>query len=224
MAAPPDELVILVDSDDQTIGTASKLAAHRDGRLHRAISVQIVDPGGRLLLQKRQIDKYHSGGLWTNTCCSHPRPGESAHAAAHRRLHEEMGFATALRPLFKAIYRAELDKGLIEHEFVHVFGGTYAGPVHPNPAEAEAFDWTSIEALRESVARQPTLYSAWFRILSARPLGLDYFAGVDRVNLAALDHCRALQTIFRSPREALPFAGATSILGACPPRNTELPI
>ena len=164
MAAPPDELVILVDSDDQTIGTASKLAAHRDGRLHRAISVQIVDPGGRLLLQKRQIDKYHSGGLWTNTCCSHPRPGESAHAAAHRRLHEEMGFATALRPLFKAIYRAELDKGLIEHEFVHVFGGTYAGPVHPNPAEAEAFDWTSIEALRESVARQPTLYSAWFRI------------------------------------------------------------
>jgi isopentenyl-diphosphate Delta-isomerase len=156
--------VILVDAQDREIGTAPKLPAHRDGRLHRAISVQILDRSGRLLLQKRQVAKYHSGGLWTNTCCSHPRPGESAFDAAHRRLQEEMGIATPLRPLFTTTYRAALDNGLIEHEFVHVFGGVHGGAVVPHPDEADGFEWTTIETLRTSIAQQPDRYTAWFRI------------------------------------------------------------
>jgi isopentenyl-diphosphate Delta-isomerase len=159
-----NDLVILVDAADREIGTAPKLPAHRDGRLHRAISVQILDARGRLLLQKRHVAKYHSGGLWTNTCCSHPRPGETAHAAATRRLQEEMGIATPLRPLFTTTYRAELDTAMIEHEYVHVFGGIYDGAVLPNPSEADGFEWSTIDALRDAVARQPNRYSAWFRI------------------------------------------------------------
>ncbi len=158
------EEVILVDADDRLIGTAPKLAAHRDGLLHRAVSVQILDDRGRLLLQKRHPDKYHSGGLWTNTCCGHPRPGESAAAAAHRRLDEEMGIRCALSPLFTATYRAEVDSGLTEHELVHVFGGEYSGEVRPHPAEADAFAWVAPDNLLTSVARTPEQYSVWFRI------------------------------------------------------------
>jgi isopentenyl-diphosphate delta-isomerase len=109
-AALEREEVILVDEDDRPLGVAPKLAAHRQGQLHRALSVQLQDRHGRLLLQKRHIGKYHSGGLWTNTCCGHPRPSETAIDAAHRRLKEEMGISCPLLPLFSARYRAELDK------------------------------------------------------------------------------------------------------------------
>ncbi len=159
-----NELVILVDAEDRQLGTAPKLAVHRDGRLHRAISVQILDTQGRLLLQRRHIGKYHSGGLWTNTCCSHPRPGETAHAAAQRRLGEEMGISCLLRPLFTTTYRAEVDKGMVEHELVHVFGGLYDGVVHPNPAEVDGVAWTTIAALRAAITLEPERYSAWFGI------------------------------------------------------------
>ena len=159
-----NELVILVDAADRQIGTAPKLAAHREGRLHRAISVQIADPLGRLLLQKRHIAKYHSGGLWTNTCCSHPRPGETTLAAAQRRLAAEMGIACALSPLFKTTYRASLDNDMIEHEIVHVFAGSYEGAISADPQEADGYAWVTAEALRHDVSRSPQRYSAWFRI------------------------------------------------------------
>jgi isopentenyl-diphosphate delta-isomerase len=157
------ERVVLVDRDDRELGTAPKLAAHREGRLHRALSVILVDGLGRLLLQKRHVGKYHSGGLWTNACCSHPRPGEGILEAAQRRLLEEMGIACPLAPLFSVPYRAELDKGMTEHEVVHVFGGRYAGPVRPDPAEAEGFDWVEPEALLRDLDASPERYSVWFR-------------------------------------------------------------
>jgi isopentenyl-diphosphate delta-isomerase len=158
------EQVILVDAEDCAIGVAPKLAAHREGRLHRAISVQLRDKSGRLLLQKRHIAKYHSGGLWTNTCCSHPRPGEEADAAAHRRLLEEMGIACTVLPLFTTRYRAVLDNGMTEHEVVHCFGGLYSGQVTPDPCEADGYAWLDPEELRSDVKRTPSRYSAWFRI------------------------------------------------------------
>ena len=158
------EQVVLVDAEDRPIGVAPKLAAHRDGSLHRAISVQLRDKNGRLLLQKRHIDKYHSGGLWTNTCCSHPRPGESADIAARRRLMEEMGIGCTLVPLFVTRYRAALDNGMTEHELVHCFGGLYSGEVRPDPSEVDGYSWIEPEELRTDVQRTPDRYSAWFRI------------------------------------------------------------
>jgi isopentenyl-diphosphate delta-isomerase len=162
--ANANDLVVLVDADDNEIGTAGKLAAHRSGARHRAISVQIVDRSGRLLLQKRSPSKYHSGGLWTNTCCSHPRPGESTADAAERRLSEEMGIRAPLKPLFRVHYRAELDSGMIENEIVHVLGGIYSGPVAPDPLEAETFEWSPYRAVRSAVEQRPDEYSVWFRI------------------------------------------------------------
>jgi isopentenyl-diphosphate Delta-isomerase len=156
--------VILVDEDDRPLGTAPKLAAHRHGQLHRAVSVQLQDRQGRLLLQKRYIGKYHSGGLWTNTCCSHPRPGETAIDAAQRRLAEEMGIACRVSPLFSTRYRADLDHGMIENEVVHVFGGNYSGEVRPNPAEADGFAWLTLLEVQSEVARAPDRYSVWFRL------------------------------------------------------------
>jgi len=159
-----NELVVLVDAADRPIGTAPKLAVHRQGRLHRAISVQIADARGRLLLQKRHVGKYHSGGLWTNTCCSHPRPGESTLEAAQRRLAGEMGIACALAPLFTTTYRAHLDNDMIEHEIVHVFAGRYEGPIRADPLEADGYAWVTSEALRQDVGAEPQRYSAWFRL------------------------------------------------------------
>ncbi len=158
-----DERLILVDRDDREIGTAPKLAAHREGRLHRALSVVLADPDGRLLLQKRHALKYHSGGLWTNTCCSHPRPGEAVADAARRRLAEEMGIACALNALFPVYYCAELGNGITEHEVVHVFGGTYRGPVSPDPDEVDGFDWIEPSALLRDLDAAPGRYSVWFR-------------------------------------------------------------
>jgi isopentenyl-diphosphate delta-isomerase len=159
-----NELVVLVDAADREIGTAPKLAVHREGRLHRAISVQIADRRGRLLLQKRHIGKYHSGGLWTNTCCSHPRPGETTLQAAQRRLAGEMGIVCALTPLFTTTYRANLDNEMIEHEVVHVLGGSYEGPIRADPREADGYDWVTPAALREDVTAKAERYSAWFGI------------------------------------------------------------
>lgn len=157
------ELVVLVDENDAEIGKATKLDAHRNGALHRAISVIIWDDTGRLLLQKRAVGKYHSGGLWTNACCGHPRPGERAQDAALRRLHEEMGFTSALESLGTISYRAELDRGMIEHELVHMFRGVHGGTIAPNPAEADGFQWANIEDVRADIAATPLRFSAWLR-------------------------------------------------------------
>jgi len=166
------ELVVLVDGDDNRIGTAPKLEAHRSGLLHRALSVIVRDGCGRLLLQKRASGKYHSGGLWTNTCCGHPRPGEPVSKAAARRLREEMGVACALVPVMTTTYRAEVGNGLIEHELVHVFGGRSDGPIRPDPGEAEGFAWVSPEALAQDLAATPERFSTWFKLYCAGSWGL----------------------------------------------------
>jgi isopentenyl-diphosphate delta-isomerase len=157
------EDVVLVDREDREIGIAEKLETHRRGDLHRAFSVLIWDSAGRLLLQRRQIDKYHSGGLWTNSCCGHPRPGERSDDAAMRRLGEEMGIACALTPIGTFTYRAELGDGLIEHELVHLFRGIYDGAVAPNPTECDGFSWSTPETIRRQIASVPQSFTAWFR-------------------------------------------------------------
>jgi len=160
-----EEEVVLVDRQDRPVGTMEKLAAHREGRLHRALSVVLRSADGRkLLLQRRAACKYHSGGAWTNTCCSHPRPGEDPAEAAVRRLREEMGIELDhLDPLFTTVYRAAVGEGLTEHEFVHVFGSVWDGPVHPDPAEVDDYAWFDAAELRRDIAEHPERYSAWFR-------------------------------------------------------------
>jgi isopentenyl-diphosphate delta-isomerase len=157
------ESLILVDEDDREIGTAEKIDAHQRALLHRAFSVIVWDSTGRQLLQKRAATKYHSGGLWTNACCGHPRPGERVAAAALRRLDEEMGFTCALEPLGLIRYDARFGNGLAEREIVHVFRGTYDGPIVPNPAEAEGYQWCSLDGVRSDIDAMPERFSVWFR-------------------------------------------------------------
>lgn len=157
------EYLILVDDDDRQTGIAEKLDAHRSGALHRAFSIVIWNSEGRMLLQQRALDKYHSAGLWTNTCCGHPRPDEDVSTAAARRLSEEMGLNCALTPLGTIRYRAEFSNGLIEHEIVHVYRGRHDGAVSPNPEEANAYAWRTLEEVRGDVAAAPDDYSVWFR-------------------------------------------------------------
>jgi isopentenyl-diphosphate delta-isomerase len=157
------EPLILVDDADRDIGTGEKLDVHRRGLLHRAFSVIVWDRHGRLLLQKRAQTKYHSAGLWTNACCGHPRPGETAEAAAARRIDEEMGFTCPLEWLGVVRYRAAFDNGLTEHEIVHVFRGRYDGPIEPDASEVEAYEWRHPEAIRDDIAAGPERFSVWFR-------------------------------------------------------------
>lgn len=159
----PAEDVILVDVDDRQIGTEEKLSAHRRGVLHRAFSVMVWDGGGRLLLQQRALGKYHSGGLWTNTCCGHPRPGEDVAAAAVRRLEEEMGFRAQLTALGTFQYRAELDHDLIENELVHVFSGVYSGAIAADPLEVESYAWSTPADIARDAAASPERFTAWFK-------------------------------------------------------------
>lgn len=162
--------VVLVDEFDTAHGTADKLEAHVEGWLHRAFSVFIFDQKGRLLLQQRNVRKYHSGGLWSNTCCSHPRPGEAVEAAARRRLLEEMGFECPLERAFGFVYHSEVGAGLYEHEYDHVFVGSFDGSVTPDPDEASDWDWVDVDALRTDIARHPERYTAWFKIALDRAL------------------------------------------------------
>ncbi|MEJ7810426.1 MAG: isopentenyl-diphosphate Delta-isomerase [Gemmatimonadaceae bacterium] len=159
-----EELVILVDPDDNEIGSLPKLRAHRERRLHRAISVFIFDPAGNLLLQRRAAGKYHSAGLWTNTCCSHPRPGERVEAAASRRLREEMSLSCELRHVFAFTYEATLGAGLFEHELDHVFVGQGSAAPAPDPAEVAAWRWIAPDALDRELREQPADFTAWFEI------------------------------------------------------------
>jgi len=158
------DMIILVDRNDREIGYEEKMKPHFEGRLHRAFSVFVFNSDGKMLLQKRAKSKYHSGGLWTNTCCSHPRKGEKTDGAAHRRLSEEMGFDCPLEERFTFIYKAKLDRGLTEHEFDHVFTGTYDGEVKPNPEEADGYDWVSIADLKDGMKKNPQNYTVWFKI------------------------------------------------------------
>ena len=155
--------VILVDEHDRPLGTMGKLEAHRRGLRHRAISVIVRDRHNRLLLQQRAAEKYHSGGLWTNTCCSHPRPGETTIEAARRRLDEEMGFTCELTFLFSTHYRADVSRGLIEDEIVHVFGGRFDGTPDPDPVEVADWCWKEPAELARDLDQNPDKYTVWFR-------------------------------------------------------------
>ena len=159
------EQVILVDRNDCEVGVEEKLAAHKAGRCHRAFSIFIFDDRvapPRLLLQQRHPGKYHSGGLWSNTCCGHPRPGESVAAAASRRLQEELGLTIPLDAVGRFHYRAELDQALIENEVDHLFVGHYRGEsIKPNPDEISQIDWVSVAQLQQRLISQPGDYTAW---------------------------------------------------------------
>jgi len=159
-----EEKVILVDEDNHEIGTAEKLRTHREGALHRAFSIFVFNSNGELLLQKRAKGKYHSAGLWTNTCCGHPRPKEPLQQAVHRRLMEEMGFDCDLKEIFSFTYKVQLANDLVEHEYDYVFMGTYDGDPTPSPEEADDWKWTDLEELRTDVQMNPDRYAAWFRI------------------------------------------------------------
>lgn len=158
------ERVILVDTHDNSIGTEDKLEAHQSGRLHRAFSAFVFNDRGELLLQRRARSKYHSGGLWSNTCCSHPRPGEETGPAAARRLKEEMGFACPLEPAGAIVYRAEVGNGLVEYEYDHLLIGRWTGRPSPDPAEVEEWRWVDMDELRDEVARSPRRFTYWFRV------------------------------------------------------------
>ncbi len=167
-----EEQVILVDKDDNQLGFMAKLEAHEKGLLHRAFSVFLFNDKNELLLQKRALSKYHSPGLWTNTCCSHPRDGESITEAANRRLSEEMGIAAQLEQKFSFIYVAELDQGLTEHELDHVLMGNYNGHPHINPEEVADWKYIDIEELQMDVAQNTVNYTEWFKICLQKVLEL----------------------------------------------------
>ena len=160
-----DELVILVDKNDNQLGLMEKIEAHEKAVLHRAFSVFILNDNNELLLQKRALSKYHSPGLWTNTCCSHPRDGESVIDAGIRRLREEMGFESEINTLFSFIYRAEFDNGLTEHEFDHVLLGRYNKTPLINKLEVSDWKWIDIEFLKKDVVVNPDIYTVWFKII-----------------------------------------------------------
>ena len=157
-----DTFLIAVDEQDHETGVVKKMVAHRKGILHRAFSIFVFDEVDRLLLQRRANGKYHSGGLWSNTCCSHPRAGESLIEAAHRRLREEMGFDCPLRSVFGFVYRAALDGGLVEHEFDHVVVGRFAGVPAPDAREVGAWKWERVAAIQSQLAEDPRAFTAWF--------------------------------------------------------------
>jgi isopentenyl-diphosphate delta-isomerase len=159
-----EETVILVDQSGNAWSVKEKMKAHEEGDLHRAFSIFIFNGKGELLLQKRAASKYHSAGLWSNTCCSHPRPGETTKEAARRRLFEEMGLDCDIEEIFASIYRADFNH-LTEHEYDHVFIGLHDGPPLLNETEAEAWKWVGIEDLRRDLRLRPERYTYWLRIL-----------------------------------------------------------
>ncbi|NJB38085.1 isopentenyl-diphosphate Delta-isomerase [Croceivirga sp. JEA036] len=160
-----EEKVILVDSNDQQIGLMPKMEAHEKALLHRAFSVFVLNKKGEIMLQQRAAHKYHTPNLWTNTCCSHQRDGESNLEAGKRRLMEEMGFVVDLKEIFSFIYKAPFDNGLTEHEFDHVMVGYFEGEPKINPEEVQAWKWMTPKAVKEDIATHPENYTAWFKII-----------------------------------------------------------
>lgn len=164
-----EDQLILVDIFDRQIGTGQKLAVHQKGRLHRAFSV-FVYRGNEMLLQKRSSGKYHSGGLWTNACCSHPRQGEELTEAVKRRLQEELGIGLPVEELYSFVYRTQFENGLTEFEYDHVFLGEYEGDIQLNEEEASEIRWIDMDELAEELWKHPEQYTAWFLIAAPRVL------------------------------------------------------
>ncbi len=160
-----EEQVILVNEKDEQLGLMPKQEAHIKGVLHRAFSVFIYNDKNELMLQQRALHKYHSPGLWTNTCCSHQRDGESSLDAGKRRLFEEMGFTTNLKETTSFIYKAPFDNGLTEHEFDHILVGTFTGTPQINPDEVVAWKWMDTETIKTDIQNNPQVYTAWFKII-----------------------------------------------------------
>ncbi|HGN1707705.1 TPA: isopentenyl-diphosphate Delta-isomerase [Providencia rettgeri] len=168
-----DEL-ILVNEHDEPIGTMPKLLTHQLGRLHRAFSIFIFNHQGQLLIQQRAFHKYHSAGQWTNSCCSHPKPNEDTLKAAERRLKEELGFVTPLIHVGSIIYHAEVNGGLIEHEFDHIFIGYYDQSVTPNADEVNSIRWVFPSELIQEVAQCPDKFTPWFKKIQEKYPLLDF--------------------------------------------------
>ena len=160
-----EENVILVNEQDEPIGLMPKMEAHEKAILHRAFSIFIMNDQNEIMLQQRAHHKYHSPLLWTNTCCSHQRVGETNLEAGKRRLFEEMGFSTELKELFHFIYKAPFDNGLTEHELDHVMIGSYNGAPTINTEEVEHWKWMKIEAVKADIALNPQIYTIWFKII-----------------------------------------------------------
>ena len=162
------EYVLLVDEQDNQIGVMEKMQAHQEALLHRAISVFIFNDKNEMLLQQRAAEKYHSPLLWTNACCSHPRPGEVLIDTAHRRLKEEMNMACNLSHQFSFIYKAVLEHGMTEHEYDHVFFGVSNAVPEPNPAEVADWKYMRIEAIEKDIQLNPESYTIWFKLMLAK--------------------------------------------------------
>ncbi len=160
-----EEKVILVNEKDEKIGLMPKMEAHEKALLHRAFSVFVFNDNNEMMLQQRALHKYHSPGLWTNTCCSHQRDGESNIDAGKRRLQEEMGFSTNLKETTSFIYKAPFDNGLTEHEYDHMLVGKFNGKPNINPDEVAAWKWMSMEAVEKDMKSNPAIYTAWFKII-----------------------------------------------------------
>ncbi len=166
------EEVILIDNKDNEIGREEKLKAHALGKKHRAISVFIFNEKKEMLLQKRNKKKYHSGGLWTNTCCSHPRPNEKTINAAKRRLFEEMGIKCSIKKAFSFSYKKRFKNGLTENEFDHVFLGKYNGKIRLDMEEAESYQWLSINKIKKDLNNNPQAYTYWFQVAFPKVLSV----------------------------------------------------
>jgi isopentenyl-diphosphate Delta-isomerase len=158
-----EEQLILVDENNRATGSAGKTAVHRAGLLHRAFSIFIVDDRGRIVLQQRNRQKYHSGGLWANSCCGHPRPGEQTITAARRRLNEELGVSSALSFGFFSRYRSELDNGMHENELVYVYFGRLESEPQPHPDEVADVDYLSYREIDRRIKRDPDSFTFWFK-------------------------------------------------------------
>ncbi|WP_256576728.1 MULTISPECIES: isopentenyl-diphosphate Delta-isomerase [unclassified Pseudomonas] len=158
-----EEMLILVSPQDRPTGSAPKMQVHRQGLRHRAFSIFIFDLHGRLLLQRRAAGKYHSAGLWTNTCCGHPRPGERTSAAARRRLREEMGLDCELQEVTAMLYREQVTDQLIEHEYDHILIGLGTADPQANPEEAQDWQWLTLETLTQQLQADPQRFTVWLR-------------------------------------------------------------
>jgi isopentenyl-diphosphate delta-isomerase len=158
-----EDIIVLVNENDENIGSIGKLEAHQKGLLHRAFSIIVWNNQNQILIHQRAFGKYHSEGLWTNTCCSHPKMGETVIEAAHRRLKEEMGFGCQLEQKFHFIYKVKLENQLIENELDHVLIGKFNDNPSPNPDEVNDYRWISLPELKKEIDEKPTTFTFWFK-------------------------------------------------------------
>lgn len=184
------EQLVLVNENDQAIGVGEKIQTHVIGTLHRAFSVFVFNSAGQLLLQKRSSTKYHSRGLWSNTCCGHPRPNETIVQASRRRLNEEMGFDCALKKVFEFIYHAKLDNGMCEHEYDHVLVGSFDQSPKPNRDEVDDWKWVDPITIEVDMLAHPENYTYWFKLSLTKIF--DFVPQVTTLNMDQIGECNTM--------------------------------